>query len=141
MLETQYAAQITIPEGEVAKITDANGNIIWQKCDYINIPYNSEKSDALPVQSITVAAGDNIVIYYYLTSSSGVFYDASNYGGSKVSSNEVNQSTHSAVSFTASKAGKLIIGGTYQYYNWGMDWPGSLGMSPPYGKYIKVKIN
>ncbi len=141
MLETQYATQITIPEGEVMKITDANNNIIWQKCDYVNVPYNVEKSDALPVQAITVAAGDIITIYYYLTKTSGVFYDASNCGGSQVSASGTSQNTHSVATFTATKAGKLIIGGTYQYYSWGMDWPGSLGMNPPYGKYIKVKIN
>lgn len=141
MFEIQYANQLVIPEGEVQKIIDSNNNIIWQKCDYINLPYNKEKSNAIPVQVINVSANDKITIYYYLTSSSGIVYDASNCGGSQVSANTLTINNHSIVTFTASKSGKLIIGGTYTYYNWGIDWPGSLGMNPPYAEYIKIKIN
>ena len=82
MFEIQYVNQLVIPEGEVQKIIDSNNNIIWQKCDYINLPYNIEKSNAIPVQVINVSANDKITIYYYLTSSSGIVYDASNCGGS-----------------------------------------------------------
>jgi hypothetical protein len=49
MFEVQYANQLVIPEGEVSKIVDSNNNIIWQKCEYVNIPYNAEKSDAIAV--------------------------------------------------------------------------------------------
>jgi hypothetical protein len=141
MFEVQYANQINIPEGEVAKITDSNGNIIWQKCDYIYLPYNAEKSNAIAVAALSVSSGDIITVYHYLTSSSGVVFDASNCGGSQYSSNSNRANIHGATTFTATKAGKLIIGGTYSYYNWGIDWPGSLGMNPPYGEYIKIKIN
>jgi hypothetical protein len=82
MFETQYANKLTIPEGEVLKITDSNNNIIWQKCEYVCLPYNSENSDAIPVSAINIAANDKITVYYFLTSNSGVIFDASNCGGS-----------------------------------------------------------
>ena len=141
MFNLQTIATIVIPEGDVQKITDSQGNILWQKADAIILPYNPDKSDADPVTVYTVAAGDIITITYYPTASGGVLYDASNCGGSsyQITASELNSVQTKTI--TASKAGKLIIGGTYQYYSWGMDWPGSLGMNPPYCKYIKITIN
>ena len=95
----------------------------------------------MAVQTISVSAGDVITIYYYLTSTSGNFYDTSNCGGSTVSASSFATNTHGAITFTVSKSGILVIAGQYSRYQWGIDWPGSLGMSPPYAKYIKVKIN
>lgn len=141
MFEVQYANQIHIPEGEVTKITDSSGNIIWQKCDYLYLPYKQETSKAIAVQMISVSAGDVITVYHYLTDSSGIICDASNCGGSSYSASADKVNIHGAFTFTASKAGKFIIAGQYSRYQWGIDWPGSLGMSPPYGDYIKVKIN
>ena len=132
---------IVIPEGEVKQIIDSNGITILQKTDNVSLPYNPDKSDAHPVSVINLSAGDTVTIVYYPTKSGGVLYDASNCGGSqyKITANELN--SIQTQTFTVSTAGKLIIGGTYQYYNWGMDWPGSTGMNPPYAKYIQVKIN
>ena len=95
----------------------------------------------MAVQLISLSAGDKVTIYYYLTSTSGVLCDASNVGGSQYSASSRTPNTHGAITFTASKAGKFIIAGTYSRYSWGADWPGSLGMSPPYATYIKVKVN
>lgn len=141
MFDLQNLIQIIIPEGEVQQITDSVGNILWQKADNISFPYDVNKSNAIPVSIINVKAGDNITIVYYPTKAGGVLYDASNCGGSNytVQSNELN--AVQTKTLVISKAGKLVIGGTYQYYSWGMDWPGSLGMNPPYAKYIKIKIN
>lgn len=141
MFEVQYASSISIPEGEVSKITDVNGNVIWQKCDYLYLPYKSETSDAIAVDAIAVSAGDIVTVYYYLTGSSGIIYDASNCGGSSYAASDDKVNVHGASTFTVSKAGKLVVAGQYSRYQWGIDWPGSLGMSPPYGKYIKIKVN
>ena len=141
MLNFQEVITISLPEGEVEKITDSQGRILWQKADEVILPYNPDKSDASPVTAISVSAGDVITISYYPTASGGVLYDASNCGGSKYTITASELNSHRSITFTVSKAGKLIIGGTYQYYSWGMDWPGSLGMNPPYSKYIKVQIN
>ena len=139
MFEVQRAKTIAIPEGEVAKITDLSGNLIWQKCDYVYISSNEDKS--IPVDVIDLSAGDKITVYYYLISTSGVLCDASNCGGSSYSASTLTPNVHGAFTFTASKVGKFIIAGQYSRYQWGIDWPGSLGMSPPYVDYIKIKIN
>jgi len=141
MFDFQNVIQMIIPEGEVSKITDSTGNTLWRKADHISVPYNSEKSDANPVSVININSGDIITISYYPTKAGGIIYDASNCGASNhtVQAEEIN--TIQTITFTASKSGILVIGGTYQYYNWGMDWPGSIGMNAPYCKYISVKIN
>jgi hypothetical protein len=141
MFEVQYAKSITIPEGEVSKITDSSGNLIWQKCDYLYLPRNIEESNAVAVDAISLSQGDVVTVYYRLTSTSGILCDASNCGGSSYSCSSLSANTHGAFTFTASKAGKFIIAGQYSRYQWGIDWPGSLGMSPPYVEYIKIKIN
>lgn len=141
MFEIQKSLSIEIPEGEVQKITDSGGNIIWQKCEHNYIPYNKEKSDAVAVQVLSVSAGDVITIYYYLTSTSGTVYDLSNCGGGVVSASSFPTNVHGAITFTVSKTGKMIIAGQYSRYQWSIDWPGSLGMSPPYAEYLKIKIN
>ena len=142
MLETQRMKEIVIKEGEVASIKDANGNILWQKCEYTVIPLND--NNALPVAVINVSKGDVITIYYYLTNAGGYMYDGSNCGcgsfnASSLSSSELN--VHGVKTLTATSSGKLIIAGRYSNYQWGIDWPGSLAISPPYGDYIRVKIN
>lgn len=139
MFEVQRVKTISISEGEVVNIKDINGNILWQKCDYIVLPSTEEK--AIPVEVISVSSGDKITIYYYLTSTSGILYDSSNCGGGSCSANTITPNAHGSITFVASKTGKLIIAGQYSYYQWGIDWSGSLGMSPPYGDYIKIKVN
>ena len=139
MFEVQRTQSISIPEGEVAKIRDANGNVVWQKCEYMVTPITDAK--AMPVAAISVSSGDTITIYYYLTTGSGYIYDASNCGGSSFQATSADVNVHRAKTFTVSKAGILIIAGRYSNYQWGIDWPGSVAISPPYGDYIKIKIN
>jgi hypothetical protein len=141
MFEIQKAITIKIPEGEIQKIEDSNKNLIWQKCDYVYTPYDMEKSDAIAVQTLSLSAGDKVTIYYYLTSNSGTLYDLSNCGGGVNSASSFPVNTHGAVTFTVSKKGTMVIAGQYSRYQWGIDWPGSLGMSPPYAQYIKIKVN
>ena len=142
MFEIQRVETISIPDGEVYNIKDSNGDIIWQKCEYMVLPRNDSKQ--IPVDAISVSSGDVITIYYYLTAASGYVYDGSNCGcgslqASSLSASEIN--VHGAKTITATKSGKLIIAGRYSNYQWGIDWPGSLSMSPPSGDYIKIKIN
>ena len=140
MFDLQNAIQIVIPEGEVQQITDSAGSVLWQKADNISFPYNANKSDANPVSIINISAGDTVTISYYPTAAGGVVYDASNCGGSDYTIQSYELNAIQTKTFIASKTGKLVIGGTYQYYSWGMDWPGSIGMNAPYCKYIIVRI-
>lgn len=145
MFEIQRAQTISIPEGEVANIKDANGNILWQKCEYMVVPQTDLKE--MPVEAISVSNGDVITVYYYLTEANGYVYDGSNCGcdsfqASSLSNAELN--VHGAKTITATKAGKLIIAGKYSNYQWGIDWPGSLASMPnnrPRGDYIRIKVN
>lgn len=144
MFEIQRCNNIIIPEGEVSKITDSSGAILWQKCDYTYLPYNSEKSDAVATQVINVSVGDKVTIYFYPTYvDGGILCDASNCGGSQYYINEGvgSLNTHSAITFEASSSGKLLIAGRYRLYEWGIDWAGTLCTDPPYTKYIRIKIN
>lgn len=139
MFEVQRAKAISIAEGEVANIKDSSGNIIWQKCDYLLLPINESKQ--IPVEVISVSKGDVITIYYYLTSGSGYVYDGSNCGCGSFQATNSTINVHGAKTITATSSGKLIIAGRYSYYSWGIDWPGSIAMSPPSGDYIKIKVN
>lgn len=139
MFEVQRANAISIKEGEVVKITDSSGNLIWQKCDYVYTSPNENKS--IPVAVIDLSANDKVTVYYYLTKATGTLCDASNCVGSNYSATTLTPNVHGAFTFTASKAGKFIVAGQYSRYQWGIDWAGSLGLSPPYGDYIKIKIN
>lgn len=139
MFEVQRAQQIVMPEGEVAKITDSSGSIIWQKCEHLILPQSDDKK--IPVEAIKVSSGDIITIYYYLTTASGTVYDGSNCGCNSFTPSASDINIHGAKTITATKAGTLIIAGKYSNYQWGIDWPGSFAISPPYGDYIRIKIN
>lgn len=140
MFEIQRVKQINYQGKEIQNIKDSEGNILWQKCDYLYLPLNEDKyGKSIAVQLINLSAGDTVTVYWYPTSTSGYVCDFSNCGGSTVAPGTVNQ--HHAFTFTVTKAGKFIVAGQYSRYQWGIDWPGSIAGSPFNGDYIKIKIN
>lgn len=141
---------ITIPEGEVAKITSSVNGVIWEKSDYIIVPITS--ANQMPCAKIPVTAGDKVVIKYYITQNKGYIYDGRfcglNYYGTvegtayPISNNDLNKEC--TITLNIPTTGFITVGANSTIINRGDDTPGQLSQFDgdiPIGRYIKFKIN
>lgn len=149
MINFSTVKNITIPEGEVAKIT-LDGITLWQKdkWDVTILPLDGSELGSLPVTQVYVNAGDIVTIQYYLTKRQGYIYDArninQNYYGSVSSSkypmatSEVGQICEKTL--TIAKTGYIMISGYYARTS-DIGKISSTATDSCYGYYMKVKIN
>lgn len=141
---------ITIPEGQVTKITSSVNGVIWEKSDYIIVPITS--ANQMPCAKISVNAGDVVVIKYYITQNKGYIYDGrfaglDYYGtveGTKfpISDNDLNKEC--TITLNIPTTGFITVGANSTIINRGDDTPGQLSQFDgdiPIGRYIKFKIN
>lgn len=150
MINFKGLKSISIPEGNVVKITSGNA-IVWEQpeqWDYVILPYYGTAPGELPCKVINVTKGQIITIAYYLTASSGYIYDGrscglSYYGSVTGSANPMPSdhvgSEHS-VTITIPSDGKLYI----SCFNKSTGYDGELAPQVGdrcIGYYIKVKIN
>lgn len=141
---------ITIPEGEVTKITSSVNGVIWEKSDYIIVPITS--ANQMPCAKISVNAGDVVVIKYFITQNKGYIYDGRfcglNYYGTveggkyPISDSDLNKEC--IITLNIPTTGFITVGANSTIINRGDDTPGQLSQFDgdiPIGRYIKFKIN
>lgn len=141
---------ITIPEGEVTKITSSTNGVIWEKSDYIIVPITS--ANQMPCAKISVNAGDVVVIKYFITQNKGYIYDGRfcglNYYGTveggkyPISDSDLNKEC--TITLNIPTTGFITVGANSTIINRGDDTPGQLSQFDgdiPIGRYIKFKIN
>lgn len=141
---------ITIPEGEVTKITSSVNGVIWEKSDYIIVPITSVNQ--MPCAKISVNAGDVVVIKYFITQNKGYIYDGRfcglNYYGTveggkyPISDSDLNKEC--TITLNIPTTGFITVGANSTIINRGDDTPGQLSQFDgdiPIGRYIKFKIN
>lgn len=141
---------ITIPEGEVTKITSSVNGVIWEKSDYIIVPITS--ANQMPCSKISVNAGDVVVIKYFITQNKGYIYDGRfcglNYYGTveggkyPISDSDLNKEC--IITLNIPTTGFITVGANSTIINRGDDTPGQLSQFDgdiPIGRYIKFKIN
>lgn len=141
---------ITIPKGEVTKITSSVNGVIWEKSDYIIVPITS--ANQMPCSKISVNAGDVVVIKYFITQNKGYIYDGRfcglNYYGTveggkyPISDSDLNKEC--IITLNIPTTGFITVGANSTIINRGDDTPGQLSQFDgdiPIGRYIKFKIN
>ena len=139
--------EISIPEGNVLKITSGN-TTLWERWDYIVTPLDGSTNGLLPVISIDAKAGQKITIAYWLTKQQGYIYDGRNCGlqyyGSvsggayPMSDSELNKESRKTV--TISTAGTFACNSFWRFapdsHGGNSDYP----TDQCYGRYMKVRI-
>lgn len=141
---------ITIPEGQVTKITSSVNGVIWEKSDYIIVPITS--ANQMPCAKISVNAGDVVVIKYYITQNKGYIYDGrfcglDYYGtveGTKFPISDSDLNKECTITLNIPTTGFITVGANSTIINRGDDTPGQLSQFDgdiPIGRYIKFKIN
>lgn len=141
---------ITIPEGQVTKITSSVNGVIWEKSDYIIVPITS--ANQMPCAKIPVNAGDVVVIKYYITQNKGYIYDGrfcglDYYGtveGTKIPISDSDLNKECTITLNIPTTGFITVGANSTIINRGDDTPGQLSQFDgdiPIGRYIKFKIN
>ena len=141
---------ITIPEGQVTKITSSINGVIWEKSDYIIVPITS--ANQMPCAKISVNAGDVVVIKYFITQNKGYIYDGRfcglNYYGTveggkyPISNSDLNKEC--TITLNIPTTGFITVGANSTIINRGDDTPGQLSQFDgdiPIGRYKKFKIN
>ena len=150
MTDFTNVSSITIPEGNVTKITSPAG-VIWKKpeeWDYVALPYYGTTPGEITCRVINVTKGQIITIAYYLTERKGYIYDGRacglQYYGSVSSSKYPMPSDHvgseHSVTITIPSNGKLYI----SCFNKSTGYDGKLAPNTGdrcVGNYIKVRID
>ena len=123
---------ITIPEGQVTKITSSVNGVIWEKSDYIIVPITS--ANQMPCAKISVNAGDVVVIKYYITQNKGYIYDGrfcglDYYGtveGTKFPISDSDLNKECTITLNIPTTGFITGGANSTIINRGDDTPGQL---------------
>jgi hypothetical protein len=144
-------ASITIPEGDVVKIS-VGEIVLWEKkterWDYILLPYNGSEEGEITALVFPVNAGDTVTLRYYLTKSQGYIYDGRNvglqyYGSVDGGSNPMNGNEigiETTIQITARSAGNIGISCSRNESS----ASGALSQYQTdrlFGKYMKVRVN